>query len=372
MSAVTQPVARPHASTPWRALSWSAVAALAIVCVLAPEIFSPFWLSQILTRALWLGIAALSLIFLSSYGGMVSLAQVGLYGVAGFAMANFGHAIGGVALGWTPWLAVGGGIVVATLVGLMFGAISARSYGIYFLMITLALTLIAFYFFAQVTQLAGYGGVRNVVTPGLIGNPVIHPNGLYYVALVAALVCLLGVRYLGRTPFGFSLQGIRDNPDRMRALGYNVTLHRTLAFTVGAFIASIAGILSVWWSTQNSPEDVNIDQAITILIIAVIGGLYRLEGAFVGALVYSILDNYSRNWTPTVGAWLGPGRFATVLGVIFLVIVLASPGGLLGIWESLRTRLAGRPRAAAAVTATAPIPEISGQASDLNKREGVT
>ncbi len=155
MSAVAQPVARSQSSPPWRLLSWGSLLALAIVCVLAPEIFSAFWLSQILTQALWLGIAALSLIFLSSYGGMVSLAQVGLYGVAGFAMANLGHAVGGLALGWSPWLAVIGGIAVAVLVGLVFGAISARSYGIYFLMITLALTLIVYYFFGQVTQLGG-------------------------------------------------------------------------------------------------------------------------------------------------------------------------------------------------------------------------
>jgi branched-chain amino acid transport system permease protein len=375
LSAVAQPVARPQPSPPWRLLSWGMLLALAIVCVLAPEIFSAFWLSQILTQALWLGIAALSLIFLASYGGMVSLAQVGLYGVAGFAMANLGHAVGGLALGWSPWLAVIGGIVVAVLVGLVFGAISARSYGIYFLMITLALTLIVYYFFGQVTQLGGDGGVRNVVTPGLIGNPVTHPNGLYYVALAAAAVCLFAVRYLARTPFGLSVQGIRDNPDRMRALGYNVTLHRTLAFTIGSLIAAIAGILSVWWSTQISPGDISITQAINVLIIAVIGGLYRMEGAFVGALVYSILNNYSREWTPSVGVWLGPGRFSTVLGVIFLAIVLASPGGLVGIWVSLRSRLVRRPSlaaaGAAASAAAAPTSATPEPASTPNEKGGI-
>ena len=375
MSAVAQPVARSQTSPSWRLLSWAMLLALAIVCVLAPEIFTAFWLSQILTQALWLGIAALSLIFLSSYGGMVSLAQVGLYGVAGFAMANLGHAVGGLALGWSPWLAVIGGIVAAVLVGLVFGAISARSYGIYFLMITLALTLIVYYFFGQVTQLGGDGGVRNVVTPGLIGNPVTHPDGLYYVALGAAAVCLFGVRYLGRTAFGLSVQGIRDNPDRMRALGYNVALHRTLAFTVGALIAAIAGILSVWWSTQISPGDVSITQAINVLIIAVIGGLYRMEGAFVGALVYAILNNYSRAWTPSVGVWLGPGRFSTVLGVIFLAIVLASPGGLVGIWVSLRSRLIRRPSltaaGAAASAAAAPISTTPEPASTPNEKGGI-
>ena len=69
-------------------------------------------------------------------------------------------------------------------------------------------------------------------------------------------------------------------------------------------------------------------------MIAVIGGLYRLEGAWVGALAFALLDNYSREWTPEIGNVLGPERFNTLLGIIFLIIVLVSPGGLVGIWES--------------------------------------
>jgi branched-chain amino acid transport system permease protein len=148
----------------------------------------------------------------------------------------------------------------------------------------------------------------------------------------------VGIRYLARTPFGLALQGIRDDPARMQALGYNVALHRALAFGVGAFIASIAGILSVWYTTQISPGGVNVSQTINILIIAVVGGLYRLEGAWIGAFVFSLIDNYSRVWMPNVGDWLGPERFETIIGVIFLVIVLASPGGLVGIWESVWAR----------------------------------
>jgi branched-chain amino acid transport system permease protein len=82
-----------------------------------------------------------------------------------------------------------------------------------------------------------------------------------------------------------------------------------------------------------------------VLIIAVIGGLYRLEGAWVGALTYALLDNYSREWTPTVGDVLGPERFNTILGIVFLVIVLLSPGGLVGLWDRARERLgSGRRR----------------------------
>ena len=79
-----------------------------------------------------------------------------------------------------------------------------------------------------------------------------------------------------------------------------------------------------------------VQLVINVLVIAVIGGLYWLEGAWIGALLFTVLDNYSRTWLPTVGTWLGPERFETVLGLIFLLIVLLSPGGLMGIWHRLR------------------------------------
>ena len=320
------------------------LAALAIVLLLAPEIFSAYWLSQILTQALWLGIAAVSLTFMYRYGGMTSLAQVAIYGIAGFAMANVVHTVnseGGLNLGWTPWAGVLFGIAVAVIVGLLFGAIASRSYGIYFLMITLALSLFVFYFFGQVTQLSGFGGIRSVSRPGFIGDPITDPTPLYYTCLGCSVAVYVMLRYVVRTPFGVALQGVRDDPERMRSLGYNVPLHRTLAFTLGAFVAAIAGILSVWFDTQISPGSIDISQTIGVLIIAVIGGLSRLEGAWLGAIAYTLINYYSRQHTPTLGLWLNPGRFATIIGIVFLLIVLLSPDGLIGIGAKIR-RLIGR------------------------------
>ena len=337
-----------------------AVGALVLFLAGAPSVVDSFTLAQILTKALWLGIAAASLIFLSSYGGMISLGQTGIYAVAGFTMANLVHAAGGKHLGWDPLAATAVGIVVATAFGLLCGAIAARSYGIYFLMITLAISVIVFYFFAQVTVLSGYGGIRSVTMPAVIGNPITDPIPLYYTALLASVLVYVGIRYLARTPFGLALQGIRDDPARMQALGYNVPLHRALAFGVGAFIASIAGILSVWYTTQISPGGINVAQTINILVIAVIGGLYRLEGAWIGAIVFSSIDNYSRVWMPNVGDWLGPARFETVIGVIFLVIVLASPGGLVGIWEGLwgRRRRRRGPEESSGIPTTRAVDDV--------------
>jgi branched-chain amino acid transport system permease protein len=313
--------------------SWPAVAVVVGLAALAPLVFTEFFLSVILTKSLWLGIAAASLIFLSAYGGMVSLAQVGIYGVAGMTFANLVLADGGAAAEWSPWIATVAAILVATAVGLGFGAIAARSVGIYFLMITLAFSVLVYYFFSQVTQLSGFGGVNNVDLPALVGDPGHDPVPLYYTTLVVAVLVFLGLRYASRTNFGLALQGLRDEPNRMRALGFNVTRHRILAFGLAAFVAAVAGVLSVWYNRRISPGSIDLAQTIDVLIIAVIGGLYRLEGAWIGALAYALLDNYSREWTPRVGDVLGPERFNTILGVVFLAIVLVSPGGLVGLWE---------------------------------------
>jgi branched-chain amino acid transport system permease protein len=227
-------------------------------------------------------------------------------------------------------------------VALLLGALALRASGTYFLMLTLAFSVLVYYFSSQVTQISGFGGVNNVALPSIVGDPGSDPARLYFVAMAVCVVLYLWMRYVSRTPFGLSLQGLRDESARMRALGFNVRMHRTFAFTFAALIASFAGLLSVWYNRRISPGSIDLGQTIDILIIAVIGGLYRLEGAWVGGLAFALLDNYSREWTPDVGNVLGPERFNTLLGIIFLIIVLASPGGLVGLWESGIDRLRRR------------------------------
>lgn len=286
--------------------------------------FGDGFVQLILTKMLWLGIAALSLVFLAGYGGMVSLAQTALYGIAGFVMGNVVQADGGLDMALNPWLGVVIGILFAVIIGFLLGAISARSEGIYFLMITLAFAVLTFFFWGAVTQLSGFGGLNNVVKPELVRGP----NNLYYTALIVAVAAYLLIRYAIRTPFGIALQGVRDESTRMRALGYNVALHRTLAFAFGAFIAALSGILSVWWNTRIDPNSINLQATLDVLVIAVVGGLFRLAGAFVGAFVFVAIEVYVKNFNFE--------RFNTLIGSVFLVIVLLSPGGLLGIWDTVR------------------------------------
>jgi branched-chain amino acid transport system permease protein len=320
-----------------------------VLAVLAPLIVSDFWLSSILTQALILGIGAASLIFLSAYGGMISLAQTGLMGIAGYALANMvtqrvpGGETKGLLLGWDPTLSLVLAILLTVAIGLVFGAVASRSLGIYFLMLTLTYTVIAFLFVGSVTLIGGFSPVAGVdqYTPGFIGDVVNDRQRLYFIALIVAVFVYVVIRYLIRTPFGISLQGIRDEPMRMASLGYNVALHRTLAFGIGAFFAALSGVLYAWWFGQLSPTIMGLDATIQLLVIAVIGGLHRIEGAWLGALAFLVINNEITNRIPSSGLPVIGGTFNTVIGLIFLAIVIVSPDGLMGMWDRLWS-LAGR------------------------------
>ena len=312
-----------------------------VLAILAPAVFSSFWLNSILTQALILGIGAASLIFLSAYGGMISLAQTGLIGIAGYALANMvtkdvpGGETKGLLLGWDPTLALIAAVLLTVAIGLVFGAVASRSYGIYFLMLTLTYTVIAFLFVGSVTLIGGFSPVAGVdqYTPGFIGDIANDRQRLYYIVLITAVFSYLLVRYLVRTPFGISLQGIRDDPVRMASLGYHVSLHRTLAFGIGAFLAALSGVLYAWWFGQLSPTTMGLDATIQLLIIAVIGGLRRIEGAWIGAIAFLTINNEITNRIPSSGLPVIGGTFNTVIGFIFLAIVIVSPDGLMGLWD---------------------------------------
>ena len=320
--------------------------AVLVVVALGPVLFSDYWVDTVMTQTFIFGIAAVSLVFLFAYGGMISLAQTALMGICAYLLGNMvtqsgpGGETKGLTLGWDPTLALVLAIVGTTLIGLVFGAVASRSVGIYFLMLTLTYGVIANYFFGQVTQFGGFSPIAgiNQYTPGFVGEIVGRPHKLYYIAFGTALVVYVLMRYLARTPFGLSLQGVRDDPVRMSSLGYNVPLHRTLAFTFAAFVASLSGVLLAWWDGQIAPGNIGLGATIELLVIAVIGGLARVEGAWLGAFAFIVINNYVRDVElPVVG-----GSFNTIIGLIFLAIVIVSPDGLMGLWDRAWRVLGGR------------------------------
>jgi branched-chain amino acid transport system permease protein len=320
----------------WRTLSARHVF-IALFVLVYPAVASPFFTYQIGAQSLALGLIALSLTFLGGYGGMVSLAQMTVAGFAGYGVAVFGSSsVAAISLGWPWWLAAVFSILAATAFAAAVGWLSARTEGIYTIMITLAVG-VAFFYLAQqnYTVFNGYGGLSKVAAPVFLGIDWKEPVPFYFVTLACALGGYLLVKHLIRAPFGIALQGIRDNPRRMASLGYHVTAHRVAAYAVAGLLAAIGGVLMVWYNGRISPGTVNLAQMISILIIAVLGGMRHPIGAFIGAIVYVLLQNFA------IDLFVRE-RFNLVIGGVFLAIVLFSPDGLLGLWAIVRSRL-GQP-----------------------------
>ncbi len=320
------------------------LAAVVVLLVVLPVFRSDFFIDFVMTRTMMLGLAASSIVFLSAYGGMISLAQWLIFGVSGFmignAVAEAGH---GLKLGWNPWVAVLFALGIATAVAFLLGALSSRTTGIYYLMLTLTYAVIGFFFFGQVTTFSGFGGVTGLDPPGFFLD---HPKRLYYACVVLSVIGYVAFRAVVKTPFGLSLQGIRDDPVRMASLGFNVPLHRMLAFTLAGFVAAVAGVLNVWWNGQIDPTSISIGPTLDLLIIAVIGGMAHLEGAWLGAFVFVAANTYLRDLPLVDKIGITEARFNTVIGVLVLIIMVLSPEGLMGIIEKLRSaarRVVGGP-----------------------------
>jgi len=311
-----------------------AAIAAALFLLVYPSFASNFFIFQIGAYSLILGTIALSLMMLAGYGGMVSLAQLTVAGLAGYLMAILGeNSVGVMGLGWPWWLTVVVSIIGAALISALIGAIAVRTEGIYTIMITLAIAVAFFYFVRQnYVIFNGFTGFAGVEPPTLFGVYWRDPVPFYYLTLVLAAFFFFAVLYGSRSTFGLSLQAVRDNPRRMRALGYNVTLHRIVAYFLSGLIAGTAGVLLVWFNGRISPGSVGVDVVIDILVIAVVGGMRHPVGPFLGAIIFVLLENFAIDL-------IDRERFNTVIGLAFLLVVLFSPDGLLGLWNRFRPRI---------------------------------
>ena len=322
--AATPPLALPWGLRPRHLLTAAAL-------VVYPLLASPFWTVQIGAQTLFLGVIALSLMFLAGYGGMVSLSQMTVAGGAGYMIAVIGTNSYNLGLGWPWWATIPLAIAMGTLLALLIGVISVRTGGIYTIMITLAIGVAFFYFTRQNYAIFnGHSGFAGLAPPVLLGVNWRDPLPFYYLSLAIAVVSYLAVLYVARSTFGISLQAIRDNPRRMNALGFNVTLHRIAAHGFAGVIASLGGILYVWLNGRVSPGTIDIGPVINILVIAVLGGLSHPLGPFIGAALFVLLQNFAIDL-------IDPERFNTLIGLTFLIIVLVSPDGLLGLRQQLRS-----------------------------------
>jgi branched-chain amino acid transport system permease protein len=315
----------------WRTLSARHVFLMAALLIY-PFVATPFFTFQIAAQSLALGLIALSLTFLGGYGGMLSLAQLTVGGIAGYAVSILGASATAQSLGWPWWVVLPFALVIGVLAATLIGWLSVRTEGIYTIMITLAIG-VAFYYLAlqNYTIFNGFQGFQKVYPPTVLGINWRDPTPFYFLCLALCLAAYFWIQWLVRTPFGVALQGVRDNPRRMEALGFNVVAHRVAAYSVAGLLASVGGILLLWYNGLITPNSVNTGWLINILVIAVLGGMKHPIGAFLGAVVFVLLQTFAIDL-------IDRERFNLVIGVVFLLIVLFSPDGLLGLWAKLRSR----------------------------------
>ncbi|MGZ0712409.1 branched-chain amino acid ABC transporter permease (plasmid) [Coraliomargarita sp. W4R53] len=310
-----------------------------------------FWVSNIGIKSLWLGIIAMSLVFLNKYVGLLSLAQMTMAGIAAYGV---GYAA--VTLGWSDTASIAVGLIAGTLAGLLTALIAARTKAIYFLMITLALGQVFYSWAAQSIEITN---ARRGLAPiprsdwGFIDFRDL--NVFYYTVLAAAIGCYLLCRYVASTPFGYALQGIRDSPERMSALGYSVVRYRVAAVTFAGFIASVGGVILAFDRSQVDPDIVSLGATLDILVVAVIGGIGSLGGVFLGGIFLTLLDNFAGDLTD---------RYLTLTGLIFIIVLYFAPAGLAGIAEQVRNRVLKRKKSNGSSTGTENVAGESSPAAE--------
>ncbi|MGB7619177.1 MAG: branched-chain amino acid ABC transporter permease, partial [Pseudolabrys sp.] len=292
---------------------------IAVVVALAALATLPFWMTGIYyinvsSQILFYAIFALGLNILAGYGGLVSLGHAGLFGIVAYAtgytlQAGFGHPEG---------------VVIALLIGLasmaVFAVLSLRATGIGFIMITLALGEIIWglaYRWIGITN--GDNGINLRGRPQPFGFSIESPAAFYYATLVVFLVALAAVTVFVRSPLGAALMGTRDQPRRMNALGYHVWAIRFWACMFSGLLTAISGILFVYYTQFISPQALDLTASAEVLLMVISGGAGTLLGPIVGAalvvIVKSVVSGFLERWN-------------TLLGAIFVAIVILMPEGL--------------------------------------------
>jgi branched-chain amino acid transport system permease protein len=286
-----------------------------------------FWVSSGGTRALWLGVAALSMSFLNRNLGLMSLGQLFFSGVSGYIVA-ISSVMHGVKFGTSVPLA----ILAGTLSGVVIGWIALKTKGVYFFMLTLAVTLGLYSFANQAQEITrGHTGINSIPSPIIFGMDFAYVKPLYYLFLGISVLLFALCKFVERTSFGIALKGVRDNEDRMISMGYRIMPLKMIAFVFSAFIASIAGVMGVFYVTNISPDSVGLLRSIDLLVIVVVGGATYLGGAFVGAVLIAVFEAIIQDFTV---------YYVGATGILFIVVLMLAPQGLMGINAQIRAKRA--------------------------------
>jgi branched-chain amino acid transport system permease protein len=309
---------------PWEALPWAA----AIACFFLFPGYVPLF-GQILIMTLF----ALSLDIVVGYCGIVTLGHAALYGTGAYTAGLL------AVHGWTePISNAICAMAMAALVGFITGAVILRAHGFITVMLTLAVT-VTLYEVANHTGrwTGGDDGLRGIDMAPLLGRFEfdIYGDTTFFYALAALFLAFAFVRLLVNSPFGWSLKGIRENIDRMHAIGCPVYRRLLQAYTIAAALAGLAGALQAQTTQYVALRALSFDLSGDVLVMLIIGGIGRLYGAFVGVPVYILAQDRL--------ASQDPANWYFWMGILLIVIVLFARGGVLALVARLSEHVRGRP-----------------------------
>ena len=284
------------------------------------------------SRVLIYAIAATSLNLVLGYGGMVSFGHAAFFGAGAYVVGIL--AAEGVTSAWIAWPAA---IAVATIAALVIGALSLRTRGVYFIMITLAFAQMVYYIFVS---LKAYGGDDGLSLPGRssigLGLSLSSDLTWYYLVLALLALVLYGLHRIAGSRFGRVIEAIRENESRAEALGYPVYRYKLLCFVIAGAVGGLAGALIANQSSYVSPSLLHWIQSGTLMIMVILGGVGRLWGGVIGAAVLLVLEHlisdYPIGWLERIAPnYQDHGSLA--VGAVLLAVVLLAPHGLAALFS---------------------------------------
>ncbi|MEM6463847.1 MAG: branched-chain amino acid ABC transporter permease [Pseudomonadota bacterium] len=291
-----------------------------IIVLFIPFAGNPFW-TGLVAQVLIFGLLALSVDLLMRHTGLFPMCNGAFFAVAAYTVATLE-----VTHGWSSPMAALAGIAAAGITGAIFG-VSVRAGGVYFILVTLALGQIVWGVSVQWTWLTGGdNGITNVPYPSIGGAEIESLDGMYYFVAIAVVLATVLYRQIIRSPFGLSLNGIRDSESRMTALGFNVTLRKYAAFVISSLFAGVAGVLYAYTNQFVSPATASLLISVEAALMPILGGAGTVLGAFIGAVVIIGIRNVISAF---VYGW------PIVMGLVFIVVVLFAPKGILGVYYRL-------------------------------------
>lgn len=283
-------------------------------------------LISLITKVLCFALLAMSVDIAFGYTGLWSFGHAAIFGVAAYTCAIL---LKGTHI-TSFWIIAAMGIVLAAIVSAIFAAVAARSSGLYFLLITFALGQLVYSVAVQWKPVThGNDGLWGMPYPNIGFS--LSGDSYYYFTLLVVILCALVLHWFTRSPFGYSLMGIRENEVRARTMGYDTRLRKIIGFVISGLFAGLAGILYLYFNGGIAPENVGMSASGMATIMVIIGGAGTLYGAFLGSGIVLLLQYYV--------SLLTPNRWPIFLGAIFIATVFFARGGIFPWLQSLWKRV---------------------------------